>query len=214
MFQGFTPETMDFLWGIRLNNNKTWFDNHKQDYLTTLYEPMKALSQQVFEPFRNIPNMAFKLSRIYKDARLHPAVPYKETLWLSMRPDGLPWSEQPTLYFEIAPEGYQYGFILWKPKAEMTQRYREMLLARPDEFPALIASVAEQSGLEFHGERYRKKMPCPVEKLEPYYALKSMRMDCQRSADELLFSPKLAEEVIQTLQALYPLYEYCLKFTI
>lgn len=214
MFQGFSPETMDFLWGIRLNNNRQWFQEHKQQYQQNLYEPMKELSQAVFEPFRDVPNMAFKLSRIYKDARLHPAVPYKESLWLSMRPDGLPWSEQPTLYFEIRPEGYSYGFVLWKPKAEMTQRFRSMLLERPEEFPVLVQSLSQKTEIPFHAERYRKKMPCPVAGLEPYYAIKSIQMDVDKSPDALLFSPDLAETVTNTLKALYPMYEYCLKFTI
>ena len=42
MFTGFSPETIDFLWGIRLNNNREWFEAHKKQYQTTLYEPMKA----------------------------------------------------------------------------------------------------------------------------------------------------------------------------
>ncbi len=25
MFHGFSPETMDFLWGIRMNNERDWF---------------------------------------------------------------------------------------------------------------------------------------------------------------------------------------------
>ena len=37
MFTGFTPETMDFLWGIRMNNNRDWFTQHKSDYVKTLY---------------------------------------------------------------------------------------------------------------------------------------------------------------------------------
>ena len=44
MFQGFSPETIDFLWGIRFNNNRDWFTLHKQEYQATLYEPMKALA--------------------------------------------------------------------------------------------------------------------------------------------------------------------------
>ena len=31
MFEGFSPETVDFLWGIRLNNNREWFLAHKKD---------------------------------------------------------------------------------------------------------------------------------------------------------------------------------------
>ena len=51
MFEGFTPETVDFLWGIRLNNERGWFLEHKDQYDRALYGPMKALSQQVFAAF-------------------------------------------------------------------------------------------------------------------------------------------------------------------
>ena len=43
MFTGYTPETVDFLWGIRLNNNREWFMENKQRYIDTLYQPTKAL---------------------------------------------------------------------------------------------------------------------------------------------------------------------------
>ncbi len=32
MFDGFSPKTVDFLWGIRMNNNREWFLTHKQEY--------------------------------------------------------------------------------------------------------------------------------------------------------------------------------------
>ena len=71
MFTGFTPETIDFLWGIRMNNNRDWFLEHKKQYVSTLYEPMKALGKDLFEPFMEIPGTILKVSRIYRDARLH-----------------------------------------------------------------------------------------------------------------------------------------------
>ena len=39
MFQGFDDTTVDFLWGIRLNNERPWFEAHKQEYLDHLYRP-------------------------------------------------------------------------------------------------------------------------------------------------------------------------------
>ena len=85
MFTGFTPETVDFLWGIRMNNNREWFLQHKKQYTDTLYEPMKALGQAVFQPFLEKPGNILKVSRIYRDARMHPPRPYKESLWLCIR---------------------------------------------------------------------------------------------------------------------------------
>ena len=77
MFNGFSPETVDFLWGIRLNNNKEWFTAHKKDYTTYLYEPIKELGKSLFTPFLDMPGQLFKVSRIYRDARMHYPVPYK-----------------------------------------------------------------------------------------------------------------------------------------
>ena len=115
-FAGFSPETFDFLWGIRLNNHKEWFAAHKKDYVDRLYEPMKALGQAAFRPFLNRPGNLLKVSRIYRDARMHYPVPYKESLWLCIRQDVEWWAENPCLYFEIRPEGASAGFLFWKPK--------------------------------------------------------------------------------------------------
>ena len=43
MFTGFTDETVDFMWGIRFNNEKPWFEAHKETYLRSFYQPMRAL---------------------------------------------------------------------------------------------------------------------------------------------------------------------------
>ena len=123
MFTGFTPETIDFLWGIRMNNNRDWFLEHKKQYVSTLYEPMKALGKDLFEPFMEIPGTILKVSRIYRDARLHHPDPYKESLWLCIRQDVEWWAENPCLFFEINPEGVSYGFTLWHPRTAAMEEW-------------------------------------------------------------------------------------------
>ena len=39
MFTGYSEKTLDFLWGIRFNNNRDWFTAHKEEYLQHLYQP-------------------------------------------------------------------------------------------------------------------------------------------------------------------------------
>lgn len=39
MFPGFSEKTQDFLWGVRLNNERPWFEAHKQDYLDHVQTP-------------------------------------------------------------------------------------------------------------------------------------------------------------------------------
>ena len=95
MFEGYSPETVDFLWGIRLNNNREWFLAHKQDYVKYLYEPTKALGKDLFELVADKPGTLVKVSRIYRDARMHHPVPYKESLWICIRQDVEWWAENP-----------------------------------------------------------------------------------------------------------------------
>ncbi len=214
MFQGYYPETMDFLWGIRLNNHREWFLEHKAEYQKYLLEPTKALSQEVFSVFQDVPNMEYKQSRIYKDARMHPAKPYKESLWFVMRPEGYSWSEQPSLYFEVNAEGFHYGFILWSPKAHTMESYRKFIAQRPKEFPELVKKVEKASGILLEGDEYARKKPVPDPVLEPYFNLKNLRMQVHGAPGDLMFSPELKEQVIRDMKALYPMYEYCLKFSI
>ena len=53
MFTGFTDETVDFMWGIRFNNERTWFEAHKETYLTHFYRPMTELGDEIYEFIRD-----------------------------------------------------------------------------------------------------------------------------------------------------------------
>jgi len=48
MFTGFDEKTTEFLWGIRFNNNKTWFEENKQAYLEYVQAPLKELAHDVW----------------------------------------------------------------------------------------------------------------------------------------------------------------------
>ena len=47
MFRGYTQKTVDFLWGIRFNNERGWFMDHKEEYQTQLLQPTKELADEV-----------------------------------------------------------------------------------------------------------------------------------------------------------------------
>lgn len=215
MFTGFTPETMDFLWGIRMNNNRDWFTQHKGDYVRTLYEPMKELGQAVFQPFLERPGNLLKVSRIYRDARMHPPTPYKESLWLCIRRDVDWWAENPCLYFELNPEGANYGFFYWKPRTSMLEDFRRNISAKPDDFLKLISDAEAAVGQPVTAECYKRPKPTDNPALIPYFAWKG-QIGCTReiAPGDRLFGPQLEEEVSGFFEALTPLYEYFNQFTL
>lgn len=215
MFTGFTPETMDFLWGIRMNNNRDWFTQHKGDYVRTLYEPMKELGQAVFQPFLERPGNLLKVSRIYRDARMHPPTPYKESLWLCIRRDVDWWAENPCLYFELNPEGANYGFFYWKPRTSMLEDFRRNISAKPDDFLKLISGTEAAVGQPVTAECYKRPKPTDNPALIPYFAWKG-QIGCTReiAPGDRLFGSQLEEEVSGFFEALTPLYEYFNQYTL
>ena len=213
MFEGFRPETIDFLWGIRLNNRKDWFEANKQAYLEYLYAPMKELGTAVFAPLQEVPGLSLHVSRIYRDARYAHGLPYKDSLWLSIRHDGDYWAQLPCLYFDLHPEYFGYGFgVIW-PRADSMERFRQGLAERPDEFLELAEQIRKDTGFSINGETYRRKKPCPDPRLEPYFNLKQIFCLTEKPIGPELFSPELAGVVAGTLQSLMPLYRYCQIFT-
>ncbi len=208
-FEGYCPETVDFLWGIRMNNNREWFLSHKQQYIDTLYAPTKALGAHIFEPFLDKSGTLIKVSRIYRDARLHHPLPYKESLWICIRQDVEWWAENPCLFFEINPDGVDYGFCFWQPRPAMMKAFRRRIAKKPDAFLKLIADAESSTGIALTANCYKRPEACPNEKLERFYAWKSnLSLICHEDFSPDTFGPALGDRVRDMLQKLTPLYDY------
>ena len=213
MFTGFSPEAVDFLWGIRLNNNREWFWPHRDQYVKYLYEPMKALGQELFQPFQERSGDILKVSRIYRDARLQPAQPYKESLWVCIRQDVAWWGEAPCLFFEINPEGVDYGFFIWKLKPAAMETFRRRISAKPEEFLSVLDSVEEAAGQKVTAVCYKRPKPCENEALAPFFAWKEqIALIRHEDFGEEVFSPDLSQRVTEFFRKLLPLYDYFNQF--
>ncbi len=215
MFEGFSPEAVDFLWGIRMNNNRDWFLAHKKDYVNYLYEPMKALGKELFQPFLDKPGNLLKVSRIYRDARLHHPQPYKESLWICIRPDVEWWAENPCLFFEFCPEGVTYGFLLYRPRVATMEAIRQDIAAQPGEFLKLIAETEKAANIPITAELYKRPKPAPTPELERFFAWKGC-IACIREepVSPELFGPALGQRAAALLKKLTPLYEYFTRFQV
>ncbi len=215
MFEGFSPGAFDFLWGIRMNNNRDWFLEHKSDYVNYLYEPMKALGKDLFRPFAQKPGNLLKVSRIYRDARLHHPLPYKESLWICIRQDVQWWAENPCLYFEIRPEGVTYGFCLWRPRPSTMEALRNRWAERPGDFFKLITATEDATGLPVTADLYKRPKDAPIPELAPYYAWRgNISCTVTEAVNPEMFGPALGERAGAFLEKLIPLYEYFNDFKV
>ena len=213
MFKGYSPETVDFLWGIRMNNNREWFMANKPNYTKFLYEPTKELGKALFQPFLDRTGDILKVSRIYRDARMHHPVPYKESLWICIRQETEWWAENGCLFFEITPDGVEYGFFIWQPKPATMEAFRRYIAAKPDEFLNMIAQVEEATGQEVAAEVYKRPKPCDNDDLLRFYAWKGkIGITVQEPFSEATFGPDLLDRVADYFQKILPLYDFFNKF--
>ncbi len=211
MFTGFSPETFDFLWGIRFNNNREWFAQHKEQYQRSLYEPMKALVKDLEPDFLPVDGMKIQLSRIYRDMRMHPDTFYKDSLWFTLRHREDYWLENPCLCFELRPEGSRYGFLLLRPQPAHMEQLRKKMAEKPEEFLAMIRKAEKKSGIKLAGDRYKRPKPCQTEALTEFFTMKNFLALRDMPPEELLFSPALTGELRKVFHAWLPFYHFCRK---
>ena len=211
MFQGFSPEAVEFLWGVKFNNNREWFGEHKQEYLDYVDAPLRALSAQLLEAMNAAyPALGFTqhVSRIYRDARrLFGRGPYKDHMWLVIeRPqdEGL---GRPAFYFELAPNYYSYGCGFWDMNPETAAKHR----ARIDRDPKKLSTIARKinkSKFELFGEEYKRPKGDVGKLLNPWYNRKNIGVSYDDNCEGVLFTPELFDEVLEGFRFLMPFYRY------
>lgn len=212
MFEGFSTRTIDFMWNLRLNNQRPWFQEHKDEYIRDFLTPMKALGQDVFEAIKNTYGdygFIHKVSRIYKDARrLRGDGPYRDHLWFSIEKPSEEWTYTPVLWFELSPDHWTYGLGYYHAKPITMAKLRARIDKNPKQFEKLIAPLAKQEEFTLIGPEYVRKKTPPTPKTAPWYNRKSFSVIHEQENGLELFSPELTQRLIDGYTFLMPFYDY------
>ena len=139
-FRGFTPKAMTFLRGLAKNNNKEWFEAHRDAYERELRTPMKLLIDEVdvrlAEFIPEIIGTAKKsMFRIHRDVGFSKdKSPYKTNAacWFFHRDSGGGVGGEAAhggagFYFHMAPGEIFCGGGIWMPPRPALNRIREFL---------------------------------------------------------------------------------------
>ena len=215
MFTGFTDATVDFMWGIRFNNERAWFEAHKEDYLQSFYRPMKELGAEVYDYIsakRPEDPLVCKVTRIYRDAsRLHGRGPYKDHLWFCVEPPVEDWTTRPTFWFELGPDYWGYGLGCWMARPMDMAKLRARIVRDPKPMEALTKKLNAQTEFTLGGERYKRpKAGAPNELLAPWFSAKNITVTHEDKLTEELFSRDIVERIKTGYDFLLPYYDYFL----
>ena len=212
-FHGFSPETVEFLWGIRFNNSREWFQPRKEQYLDCLYNPMLALSNELYEYLqKKRPDAALlrKVSRIYRDARrLFGRGPYKDHLWLSVEQPSDDWTGKPTYWFEVSPDGWSYGLGYWQPPPATMAKLRAKIDRDPAAMEKLTRRINRSKEFSLDIVEYKRpKSPPPSDLLAPWYRAKSVTIIHEEPWTELLYGRELVDRLETGYKFLLPFFDY------
>ncbi len=213
MFQGFSQGAIDFLWGVRFNNERPWFEAHKQEYLDLVAGPLKELALQLqramLEKHPDL-QLEVKVSRIYRDARrLHGRGPYKDHMWFVMRrPQDGGIGPTPCFYFEIAPEYHSMGMGYYSATPLTMAKFRARIDRDPAPMEKLARRLARQDRFQLEGQQYARPKGDPGKLLAPWYNRRSIALSWDRNCEGSLFTPELADEVLEGFEFLLPYFLY------
>ena len=208
----FSPQTIDFLWGIRFNNNREWFQANKPTYEEHLLQPIRALGNKVYDAIVDAhPGLGLNLhiSRIYRDARrLYGRGPFKDHLWFSIEQPSKEGLWRPSFYFTIGPERYGYGMGLYDARAATMQAYRQDIDRNPQRALELAERLQTQNTFVLSGPLYARSKGGPGGILDSWYNRRVLGLEFESAPDECLFAEDLAERMIAGFEFLMPYYEW------
>ncbi|WP_164109841.1 MULTISPECIES: DUF2461 domain-containing protein [Sphingobacterium] len=123
--------TIDFLSGLKANNSREWFQEHKDHYDEALQNVKLFIEAMIaelskFDPLINTDIKAAKcMFRIYRDVRFSKdKSPYKSWLAAGISIDGRKL-EGPEYYIHIEPQNSFIAAGYWRPKKEHLDAIRQ-----------------------------------------------------------------------------------------
>ncbi len=219
-FHGFTRETFGFLQNLAQNNNKPWFEAHRQAYEKHVLIPLKALVVNLSEfmltidpDFEVRPAVNKAISRIYRDTRFSKdKSPFRSNMWIVFKRPIKDWKDAPGYFFEIFPDWYRYGMGFYAASRESMDRFRQAIDEDPDGFLRIVSGFMGKNLFELRGDTYKR----PIDETQPeaiqtWVQRKTFYLVHSSLIDNRLFRSKLLNDLIHDFGLLGPFYRFLWK---
>jgi uncharacterized protein (TIGR02453 family) len=222
-FEGFSERTFKYLHGLKKNNNKAWFEAHRDEYEEHLREPSKNLAEVMGQMFREagmpvVGNAKTSLFRINRDIRFSKdKSPYKTHIGLSFPFEGSKKEEWCGYYFSFEPakKGKNVttfaGGGVYMPMPPHLKRIRAKIARDHKQLQSILNDKAFKKlcpkGLT--GDTLTR-MPQGFEEDHPAAQLlkmKSFLFEFELSQDDLT-AKKLPEKLLKNFKIALPLVEF------
>ncbi|WP_341503151.1 DUF2461 domain-containing protein [Gallaecimonas sp. GXIMD4217] len=153
----FSQDSLDFLAALAANNDRDWFQDHKQDYERRVKAPALAFIDAMAAPMAEIaPRFAVGprcLMRVYRDTRFaRDKRPYKTNVGIQFRHDLGKDVHAPGYYVHVEPGQCFLGVGSWHPESQALRRIRDCIDDSPRNWLLARDDKAFRSHFQLRGE--------------------------------------------------------------
>jgi uncharacterized protein (TIGR02453 family) len=175
-FRGFSQETVAFFRGLKRNNNRQWFETHRDIYESHVLAPAKAFVVAMGRRLREIspdivaiPKINKSIFRLNRDTRFsRDKSPYKPNLGLYFWEGPRPRMESPGFYVHLEPPVFLLGAGYYMFPDWLLERFRRAVLhpERGKELAAILDKISKTTDFEPGGKHY-KRVPAGYDASHP-----------------------------------------------
>ncbi|HSA55207.1 MAG TPA: DUF2461 domain-containing protein [Gemmatimonadaceae bacterium] len=153
-FTGFTPRALTFLRQLQRNNQREWFQAHRDAYDHEILAPMRHFVEEMDVRFARfapefVGDPRRSIFRIHRDIRFsRDKSPYKThaACWFSHRNASHGVGSETHgggagFYFHLEPRASITAGGIWMPPRPSLNRIREMLAERPESFERTLRGI-------------------------------------------------------------------------
>lgn len=207
------PSSLDFLKALKHNNNREWFNAHKEQFLQE-QDKIAAFAEALLKDLNKhdqieTPSGKASLYRIYRDTRFSPdKTPYK-TNW-SVGFKRATKQRRGGYYFQVEPGNSFVGGGFWGPVPQDLKRIREDIAFDAAPLRKILNSASFKTTFgKLEGEQV-KTAPKGFE--ATHEAIDLLRYKqfllVRRFSDEEVLSPDFGKEVGKTFRNMRPFFDY------
>jgi len=206
----FTPASLKFLKELKKNNNRDWFNKHKNRY-ELAREELKNLQTALLNEMSHQDEIAqIKLYRIYRDVRFSPNKdPYK-THFSGYIERATKW-KRGGYYFQISPNGNSMaGGGFWNPEKEDLLRIRQEIANDDKPLRKIInAKAFKDTFTQLDGEQL-KTAPRGFDKAHPAVDLLRYKqfLISRQFTDKEVLDGNFVKELCKVYKKMRPFFDY------
>ena len=214
----FSQASIDFLIQNRLENDKIWFEERREQYNQLVLAPLVSLVEEltptllrIDDKLLCIPKVDKSISRIWRDARFSKDKSiFRDNMWcmfVRQKNVGLP-----EFFFVVTPQEFFYGCGYFAASSASMDSARRLILNNDKSFKTALSALEKHSEFRLEGDIYKRtRHPDATDNLKQWLDRKSICVMRTVTDFNLLYSANLASTVAADYKAIAPIYNFLMK---